>query len=145
MSASGLWQFLIVCVELLLIGAMIFLGIDFVIVAQDAFKRIAKLAVGGALLLYFLFAVGAVLGLGGGTAAAALSPMALLQLAIGIIVLFVVVYIINLVVDRWAPEPVKEIIKIVVGAIAIVVMLIIAANALSGGALMQGGQFHLSR
>jgi hypothetical protein len=144
MSASGLWQFLIVCVELLLIGAMIFLGIDFVIVAQDAFKRIAKLAVGGALLLYFLFAVGAVLGLGGGTAAVALSPMALLQLAIGIIVLFVVVYIINIVVDRWAPEPVREVIKIVVGAIAIVVMLIIAANALSGGALV-GGQFHLSK
>jgi hypothetical protein len=123
---------------------MIFLGIDFVIVAQDAFKRIAKLAVGGALLLYFLFAVGAVLGLGGGTAAAALSPTALLKLAIGIIVLFVVVYIINLVVDWWAPAPVKEIIKIVVGAIAIVIMLIIAADALSGGSLM-GTQFHLTR
>ena len=144
MSGSGLWQFLIVCVELILIGAMIFLGIDFVIVAQDAFKRIAKLAVGGALLLYFLFAVGAVLGLGGGTAAAALSPTALLKLAIGIIVLFVVVYIINLVVDWWAPAPVKEIIKIVVGAIAIVIMLIIAADALSGGSLM-GTQFHLTR
>jgi hypothetical protein len=138
MSGSGLWQFLIICVELCLIGAMIFLGIDYVITAQEGFKRIAKLAVGGALLLYFLFAVGAVLGLGGGSAAAAISPMSLLQLAITIIVLFVVIYICTLVVNRFAPEPVRAIILFVVSAIAIIIMLIVAANVLSGGALMTG-------
>jgi hypothetical protein len=143
MSLSALWTFIIVTVELILIGAAIFLGIDFVVAGADAFKRIAKLVVGGALLLFWLFAIGAALGIGGGTAAAALSPVALLWLGVGIIALFLFVYIINLVVD-WAwfvPAPIKEIVKLVVSAIAIIVMLIIAANTLTGGGLVEGQHF----
>jgi hypothetical protein len=136
MSISGLWQFLIVCVELLLIGAIIFVGIDFVVVANDQFKRLAKLVVGGALLLYFLFAVGAVFGFGGGTEALAISPVALIWLGVGIIFLFGLIYIVNMVVDWLAPEPIKGVIKFIISLIGIILMLAIAANTLSGGALV---------
>jgi hypothetical protein len=141
MTGSGLWQFLIVCVELIFIGGLIFLGIDYVISADANFKRIAKYAVGGALVLYFLFAVGSVFFGQGSQAALAVSPVALLQLGIAIIALFVVVYIVNLFVGWWAPAPAREIILYVVGAVAIIVMMLVAANVLSGGNL--GSSFRL--
>jgi hypothetical protein len=147
MSLSGLWSFIIITVELVLIGAAIFLGIDFVVAGADAFKRIAKLVVGGALLLFWLFAIGAALGIGGGAQAAAISPITLLYLGIGIIALFLFVYIINLVIDwvPFVPAPLKDIIKLIVSAIAVIVMLVIAANALSGGGLMEGHHFRITR
>jgi hypothetical protein len=138
MSGAGLWQFLVVCVELLLIGALIFVGIDQVISADEKFKRIAKYAVGGALLLYFLVAVGGVLFGGGGAKGLQATPIGLLQLGIAIIVLFLVIYIIELVVNAFAPEPAKAVIVMVVGAVAIIVMMLVAANVLGGGTLVPG-------
>jgi hypothetical protein len=146
MSLTGLWGFVIITFELVIIGAIIFLGIDFVVAGAEQFKRIAKLVVGSALFLYWLFAIGAALGIGGGVAAAAISPVTLLLLGVGIICLFLFVYIINMVIDyvTFIPVPLKDVLKTIISAIAIIIMLYIAANALSGGTLM-GGQFHLSK
>jgi len=137
MSGGGLWAFLITCVELFFIGAIIFLGIDFVVIANAQFKQIAKYAVGGVLIILFLIAVGAVLGFGGG-GGLSLTPLALIYLAVTIIVLFVVIYIVNIVVSRFAPEPAKEVILLVVGAVAVIVMLLVAADALTGGGVRSG-------
>jgi hypothetical protein len=142
MTGAGLWQFLLTCVELLFIGAMVFLGVDYLPVTDPNFKVIAKYAIGGVLVLYFLIAVGAVFfGIGGATVV--LTPLALLILAIAIIALFVVIYIVNLIVNAFAPEPAKAIINYVVGAVAIIIMLSVAAQALSGGTLLSGSGFRL--
>jgi len=141
MSGTGLWNFLIVCVELLLIGAVIFIGIDFVVVAEAQFKRLAKVVVGGALLLYFLFAIGGVFGLGGGNAALAVSPVALIFLGAGIIFLFALVYLANMGVDWLALGAIGGVVKFVISVVALLLILVIAANTLSGGALM-GHPFH---
>ena len=132
---SGFWQFLVICVELALIGAIIFYGIDAIIEADARFKTIAKYAVGGALLLFFMFAIGAVFGLSGAAHPLVVTPISLLILGAAIIVLFLVVMVINIVVDRWGPEPARAIIKTIVGALAILVMLLVAADVLSGGSI----------
>lgn len=147
MSGAGLWQFLIVCVELLLIGGLIFIGLDNLAIVDAGFKRIAKYGVGGALLLYFLFALGAVLGLTGGKGALSASPVGLLELAVAIIVLFVVIKIIEIVLSRLAPAgdtpfgAIVPTILYVVGAVAVIALVLVAAHVLGGGSMIPAG-FH---
>jgi hypothetical protein len=150
-SLSGIWTFIIVLFELFMLGTIIFLGIDMVIVAEANFKKLAKYVVGAALTLYLLFAIGAAFGISTGVQAVAISPVAFLMLGAGIIGLFLLVYLLNLLID-WAPiipagpegNPqggMKGTLKMILGAIAIIIMLYIAADVLSGGSFMAGHNF----
>jgi hypothetical protein len=135
MTGSGLFDFLIEIVCLIIIGALIFTAIDF-ITADARFKKIAKLAVGGVLLLMFLVSVKGVLFGGGG--AGAITVMGLIYFAIGVIVALVVWIIIDKVLPvlaGWFPPmaPALDIIRIVISAIILIVLLLMAANLLFGG------------
>ena len=138
MSGSGLMDFLIVIVGLFIVGAMIFAALEF-IATDPRFKKIAQLAVGGVLVLAFLFAIKGVLF--GGSGAGTITPSGLIQFAIGVIILLVVWFIINAVLD-WAATffaplgPVMAIIKFVVAAIVLIVLLILAADMLFGAGTM---------
>ena len=91
MTGSGLLDFLIAVVGLCIIVGLIFLALE-KIAPDEWFKKIGRYAVGGAALLAFLVAIKGVLFGGGGLMVA--SPIAVLECAIGIIVLVVVVMII---------------------------------------------------
>ena len=141
MTGAGLWNFLITIVGLIIIGVVIFTAMDFV-VTDERFKKIAKMAVGGVLVLALLYAIGGVLGFGGG--GAAITPLGLIYFAVGVIVLLVVWYLITKCFDMavgWFPPlgPLKDIIMFVVSAIMLIVLLLMAANLLFGAALGVGG------
>src|ERR1700689_2885744 len=151
MTGSGLFDFLIAIVELIIVGAIIFAGLDF-IVTDERFKKIARLAIGGVLVLAFLFAIKAVLFGGGG--AFAISPVGILYFAIGVIVLLCVWYLINLALDFMATffPPIGAFmvaIKFVVSAIMLIVLLLLAADLLFGAGIMLhagpgGASFHVA-
>jgi hypothetical protein len=140
MSGSGLMDFLIEIIGLLIVGTMIFLAIDF-ISTDERFKKIGKLAVGGVLLLLFLIAVKGVLFGGGGTA---ISVAGLISFAIGVIVVLVVWFIITRVLGIFLGymglTGSGDIIQFVIGALVLIVILILAANMLLGGG--SGNFFH---
>jgi hypothetical protein len=130
---SGLMDFLIAVVGLCIIVYLIFLALDF-IAPDERFKLIARYAVGGTALLVFLVAIKGVL-FGGGGAGMAITPLAVIEFAIGLIVVMVVLYIIYMVVDFMSPGNLAVPIKYVIGAIALIAILIVAEKALFGGGL----------
>lgn len=132
MTGSALMDFLIACVGLCIIVYLIFLALDF-IAPDERFKQIGRYAVGGVALLVFLVAIKGVLFGGGG--AMAISPVGIIEFAIGLIVVMVVLYIIYMVVDQLAPGGLAVPIKYVIGAIALIAILIVAERALFGGGL----------
>lgn len=132
MSGAGLMDFLISVVGLCVIVGLIFLGLE-KISPDEWFKKIGRYAVGGAALLAFLVSVKAVLFGGGGGMGA--NPMAVLECAIGIVVLVIVVMIIYMAIDKFAPAEFAATVKYVVGGIALIAMLILAGKALFGGGL----------
>jgi hypothetical protein len=137
MTGSALMDFLIALVGLCLIVGIIFKALDF-IAPDERFKTIARYAVGGVALIAFLVAVKGVLF--GGHGGISVTPVGLIEFAIGLIVLMVVLYIIYLVVDFFAPAQFAVQIKYVLGAIALIALLVIAERALFGGGLgMMGG------
>lgn len=146
MSGAGLMDFLITIVGLFIVGALIFTAIEFI--STDArFKLIAKLAVGGVLVLAFLLAIKAVLFGGGG---AAITLTGLIGFAIGVIVLLVVWFIIDRLIGwcaGWFPPiaPLVDIIRFVVSAIVLIVLLILAADMLFGASIMGGAPFRFDR
>lgn len=144
MTGSALMDFLIAVVGLCIIVYLIFLALDF-IAPDDRFKQIARYAVGGVALIVFLVAIKGVLFGGGG--AMAITPLGIIQFAIGLIVVMVVLYIIYMVIDRLAPADLAVPVKYVIGAIALIAILIVAEQALFGGGLnfVQGGQFRLGK
>jgi hypothetical protein len=125
-------DFLIAVVGLCIIVYLIFLALDF-IAPDERFKLIARYAVGGTALLVFLVAIKGVLFGGGG--AMAITPLAVIEFAIGLIVVMVVLYIIYMVIDFMAPGNLAVPIKYVIGAIALIAILIVAEKALFGGGL----------
>lgn len=130
MTGAALWSFLITCVGLILVVGLIWYAI-LMIEAPEGFKQIARFAIGGLALLIFLMAVGSALGFGG--AGLTLNPMNLIEFAIGLIVLLVLLYIVNRVIaffGIWVTE-----IQFVVGAIALIIILVLAKQALFGGGL----------
>jgi hypothetical protein len=147
MTGSALMDFLIAVVGLCIIVYLIFLALDF-IAPDERFKLIARYAVGGTALLVFLVAIKGVL-FGGGAGGMAITPLAVIEFAIGLIVVMVVLYIIYMVVDFLAPGNLAIPIKYVIGAIALIAILIIAEKALFGGGLgfisSAGFQTRLSR
>jgi hypothetical protein len=132
MTGSALMDFLIAVVGLCIIVYLIFLALDY-IAPDERFKLIARYAVGGTALLAFLVAIKGVL-FGGGSAMA-VTPIAVIEFAIGMIVVMVVLYIIYMVVDFLAPANLVVPIKYVIGAIALIAILIVAEKALFGGGL----------
>ncbi len=153
MTGAGLWNFFLTLVELVIVGAIIFAALEF-IVTDERFKKIARLAIGGVLVLAFLFSVGAVFGFGGGGGAAfAISPVGLIFFAIGVIVLLVVWYLVLLGIDvivRWFPPLAAwtDALKFVVSAGVLIVLLLLSADLLFGAGIMihnQGGRPVLGR
>src|SRR5882724_1316312 len=131
MTGSALIDFLIAVVGLCIIIYLIFLAIDF-ITPDDRFRLFARYAVGGAALLVFLVAIKGVL-FGGGVAGIAVSPVGVIEFAIGLIVVMVVLYIIYMVIDRLAPAELAVPVKYIIGAIALIAILILAERVLFGG------------
>lgn len=133
MTGSALMDFLIAVIGLCLIIYLIFMALDF-IAPDERFKMIAKYAIGGVALIAFLVAIKGVL-FGGGGGNIGMTPVNLIEFAIGLIVLMVVLFIVYYVIDFLAPAPFVVPIKYVVGAIALIVLLVIAEKALFGGGI----------
>lgn len=133
MTGSALMDFLIAVIGLCLVVYLIFLAIDY-IAPDDRFRTIGRFAVGGVALIAFLVAIKGVLFGGGGTLGG-VTPTGLIEFAIGLLVVLVVLFIIYYVVDFLAPDQFKVPIKYVVGAIALIAILIVAERALFGGGL----------
>lgn len=137
MSGSSLLGFIVSLIVLFAVAAIFFISIDRV--AKDAFlARIAKIAVGCLVLIVFVLAIAAVLGLGG--AAAPISPSGILVFAVGVLVLVVVLYLIDLFLSWLAPQlgmaaGIVSAIQYVVSAVALIALLYVAGNALLGGTL----------
>lgn len=127
---AGVINFIINMVVLFAIGIMFFLAIDW-IALDERFKKIAKVAVGCVLVVIFLMAINSVLFGGGGTTA--ISPLSLIEFGIGLIVVLLVLYLVNLVIDRFAPAEIAEPLKYVIAALALIALLAIAGKALFGG------------
>ena len=130
MTGSALMDFLIAVVGLCIIMYLIFLALDY-IAPDERFKQIGRYAVGGAALLVFLVAIKGVLFGGGG--GMAVSPVGVIEFAIGLIVVIVVLYIIYMVIDFLAPGNLAIPIKYVIGALALIAILVIAERVLFGG------------
>jgi hypothetical protein len=137
MTGSGLMDFLISLVILAIVVGLIFLALE-KIAPDEFFKKIAKYAIGGVALVLALFAIKAVLFGGGG--AVVLNPLGVIAFAIGLIVLLVVLYVIYMAIDYFAPEGWAVPIKYIVGAIAIIVILLLAQQVLLGGGSPQSFQ-----
>lgn len=132
MTGSALMDFLIAVVGLCIIVYLIFLALDY-IAPDERFKQIARYAVGGAALLVFLVAIKGVLFGGGG--GLAVTPVGVIEFAIGMIVVMVVLYVIYLVIDRIAPAELATPVKYIIGAIALIAILILAERVLFGGGI----------
>jgi hypothetical protein len=141
MTGSALMDFLIAVICLCAIVGLIFYAVNY-IAADETFRKIARLAVGVVALVAFLVAVKGVLFGGGG--ALAITPVNMIEFAIGLIVIMVVVFIIYYAIDFFK-TPFSVPAKYVVGAIALIALLIIAEKALFGGGLGMGNVFQPQR
>ncbi len=134
MTGSALFDFLISLVVLGLIAALFFVVIGR-ISPDETFARIARIAVGGVILVLALLAIKAVLFGGGGVFA--MGPRGLLTFALGAIVVLLVLFIINLVLDKFGAmagiADWTSVIKYVIAAIALIALLVLAGDALLGG------------
>ncbi len=129
MTGAALWAFLITTVGLIIIAALIFFAIEMIKV-DEGFKKIARFAVGGAALLIFLVAVGGVFGFGG-AGMVQVTPASIIEFAIGLIVLMIILYVVYMVVAWFGvfADPINY----VVSGIAVIVILILALRAITGG------------
>jgi hypothetical protein len=132
MTGSALMDFLIAIIGLCGVVYLVFMAIDF-IAPDETFKKIARFAVGFVALIVFLMAIKGVF-FGGGGGLASFSGVAMIEFAVALIVLMVVVFIVYRVIDFFA-TPFSVEIKYVVGAIALIVLLLAAEKALFGGGL----------
>lgn len=148
MNGSSLLGFLISLIVLFAVGAIFFLTIDRV--AKDAFlAKIAKIVIGCLILIAFVLAIAGVLGFGGGGLAA--SPQSIVIFAVGVLVLIVVLYLIDLFLGWLAANmgigaPIVEAIRFVITVVALIALILIAGDALIGGGAGVGGlgrPFHL--
>lgn len=140
MTGSALLDFLIAVVGLCIIIYLIFLAIDF-LSPDDRFRLFARYAVGGAALLVFLVAIKSVL-FGGGGGGIAVTPVGIIEFAIGLIVVMVVIFIIYMVIDRLAPPDLAVPVKYVIGALALIAILVLAERVLFGGSIGLTGGSH---
>ena len=133
MTGSALLDFVIALVVIVGTGVLFFTVIDKV--APDAtMNKVSKVAVGVVLTVVVLLALKALLFGGGG--AAILSAGGIIYFAIGVIVLLVVLFLVDLALSYVAAplgEPLIGAIKYLIFAIALIALLVLADNALFGG------------
>lgn len=146
MNGPGLLGFIISLIVLFAVGAIFFLTIDRV--AKDPFlAKIAKIVIGCLILIAFVLAVAGVLGFGGPGLAA--SPESIVIFAVGVLVLIVVLYIVDLFLNWLGPNMglgagIVEAIRFVITVVALIALILIAGDALIGADI--GGSatlFHL--
>lgn len=140
MTGAALMDFVIAVIGLCGIVYLVFMAIDFI--APDAvFNKIARFAVGFVALIAFLLAIKGVL-FGGGGGLGGFTAMGMIDFAIGLLVLLVVIFIIYKAIDFFATPFTLEI-KYVVGAIALIALLVVAERVLFGGGLGIANSFGL--
>jgi len=146
MTGSALLDFLIAVVGLCIMIYLIFRAIDF-LSPDDRFRMFGRYAVGGAALLMFLVAIKSVL-FSGGAGGISVTPVGIIEFAIGLIVVMVVIFVIYFVIDRLAPPDLAVPVKYVIGALALIAILVLAERVLTGGGslgLVGGKTFQLSK
>src|SRR5580704_3802573 len=131
MNGSGLLGFIITLIVLFAVGSIFFLTIDRV--AKDALlAKIAKIVIGCLILIAFVDAVAGVLGFGGGLTA---SPESIVIFAVGVLVLIVVLYLVELFLNWLGPNMgmspgIVEAIRFVITVVALIALILIAGSAL---------------
>lgn len=140
MNGSALLSFFITLIVLFAVGAIFFLTIDKV-VKDPWLAKIAKIVIGCLILIAFVLAVAGVLGMGGGLSA---SPYAIVVFAVGVLVLVVVLYLVDLFLGWLAGNmglaaPVIEAVRFVITVVALIALILIAGDALIGGSIGGGG------
>lgn len=150
MNGSSLLGFIISLIVLFAIGAIFFLTIDQV-AKNPALAKIAKIVIGCLILIAFVLAVAGVLGFGGGGLAA--TPQSIVIFAVGVLVLIVVLYLVELFLNWLGPNVgmgagIIEAIRFVITVVALIALILIAGAALIGGGGMasfspfRGGERH---
>jgi hypothetical protein len=137
MSGGALVNFLVVILELIAIVAILYAAAPR-LAPDPTLLQIAKIAIGVGALIVFILAVASVLGFGGQMLV--LTPWSMFYVAIAVIVVIVVVFIINWVIDFFQ-VPFGDGVKFVVGAIALIAILVAVGTALTGGGLPGGSNF----
>jgi hypothetical protein len=133
MSAAGLWSFVVTLVGLAIVIGLIWAAMEFRPLPEP-YRKFARLAVGGAAALMVLVAIGSVLFGGGGGISVKVTPGSIIEFAIGVIVLYAVLWICDAILDYFG-VPFADSIKFILTIIALVVILALAEKALLGGGL----------
>ena len=142
MTGSALMDFLIAVVGLCILVGLIFIALDRI--SPDAsFKQIGRYAVGGAALLIFLVALKGVLF--GGSGAMGISPVGVIEFAIGLLVVLVVIFLVFIAIDRFAPADLAVMAKYVIGALALIAILVLAERVMTGGVIFATSSFQQFR
>jgi hypothetical protein len=135
---GGLFNFLVTLIVLCAAGAMFFIVVDKA--APDAtMNRVAKIAVGTVFAVVIILAIKDLL-FGGGVAA--LSVGGIISFAIGIIVILVVLYLLDMLISFIATligAPLANVVKVIVFAIILIALLVLVDKTLMGG--QYTGQF----
>ena len=135
MTGSGLIDFIITLLVVFGTAALFFVAIDRA-APDPLMKKIGQIAVGVLLGVIVLLAVKAVLFGGGG--AISMGGRGIIVFAIGIIVLFVVLFLLDKVLQAagsWGiPGWIVEIVRYVVFAVALIALLVLADRTFFGGA-----------
>jgi hypothetical protein len=143
MSGAGLWAFLVNIVGIAIVVGLIFAAMEFRPLPEP-FRKFARLAVGGAAALLVLVAIGAVLFGGGAAGQIHVTVIGIFEFAIGVIVLYAVLWLVDQILDYFA-VPMADKIKFILSVIALIVILSLAAAALTSGGLgFIGGRAGLS-
>lgn len=133
MTGSGLFDFVITLIVLIAAGVMFFLVIDRA-APDSTMNRVAKIAVGVVFAVLILLMIKGLLF--GGAGAAALSAGSLIGFAIGIIIILVVLYILDIAIGFIASligEQLAQIVKVVVFAIILIALLVLVDKTMMGG------------
>lgn len=141
MSGAGLWAFLVNIIGLAIIVTLIYAAMK-MRPLPEPFAQFARYAVGGAAVLVLMIAIGAVL-LGGGGGGIAVTIGGIFQFAIGVLVLMAVLYIVDKALDYFN-VPFSDDVKFILTIVALIVILTLAAIALTGGGLGFIGEHGIS-
>lgn len=132
MTGSGLFDFVITLIVLVATGVMFFIVIDKA-APDPTMNRVAKIAVGTVFAIIILLAIKGLL-FGGG--AIALSAGGLIQFAIGIIIILVVLYLLDVAMQYIAAfivELLANVIKVVIFAAVLIALLVLVDKTMMGG------------
>lgn len=147
MNGSSLVGFVVAIIVLVGVTAIFFKVVDRV--AKDALlATIAKIAVGCLVLVVFVLAIAGVLGFGGG--GVSVSPMGVIIFAVGVLVLLLVLFIVDLFLTWLATQMslgagLVEAIRYVVTVLALIALLLVAGNALLSGSVDWGNALGFHR